>query len=334
MANFTKQQALALISDIQGVAAQKFQFADKQRAEIQTFYKERSYRKWYEEKVQKVSIGAESVTYIFDGGKNGDPIVKDFLGAGNIDTEKTGFIQKTVYMSTPIVRKAGFFEADLQDGMKDAVAVKYTKALNAFEAEEERLFLKKLVTAIPTPTSSVDTAIRIDIDDLTTVDKVKAAMNKVADGCFAMSELENDKYAIDGISENDIFLDLSSKIFNRLVDERIIVDAAFQTFGKGIFMVGNFRGFKVRRNEFLGKPNITGQYWDSGVKSAIVHGIIATGYTAVSPVEFVTAKAGELGDLSADKGYYIEKRVTSSDGKARDYCFVMVPPLLTIIIDK
>lgn len=207
--------------------------------------------------------------------------------------------------------------------MESAVAVKYAQALDTFNKEFERGFLKT-VAAAATGAANVKA---IDVDGITSADLAKAAKNEIVDAAFELAELEDANYAIDGFDESRIFIDLSSKLFNRLVDERLIEDEADATFKEGIFRIGTMGGFRVRRNEFLGKAGIV-----NGGK--IVHAIVASDVTAVSPRALVAANAGKVDNLSEDQGYYVEQKFASVDGAASSYGVMGIESLLKVFTVK
>lgn len=313
-ANFTKAQALALIQGASG--SNKFLLGDEQKNEIMTFYKERSYATAYGSGLPVSSITQGSVTYTLNAGKMA-MVAKTGIGQGtngSIAAEKTGFAQKTVYLSAPQKIEGAFEEADLMQGMESAVAVKYAQALDTFNKEFERGFLKTL--------AATTTGALIDIDAITTADLAKAAKDQIVDAAFDLAELEDSNYAIDGFDESRIFIDLSSKLFNRLVDERLIDNEADATFKEGIFRIGTMGGFKVRRNEFLGKAGIV----DKAAK--VVHAIVATDVTAVSPRALVAANAGKVDNLSEDQGYYVEQKFASVDGATVSYAVMGIESLI------
>lgn len=315
-ANFTKAQALALIQGASG--ANKYLLADEQKNEVMTFYKDRSYASAYGSGLPVSTISEGSVTYTLNAGAMAS-VDKTGVGA-NITAETTGFAQKTVYLSKPKKISGGFEQADLMQGMENAVATKYSQALNTFDKEYERGFL--------TTVAAASTGTEIDLATLTTADAVKAAKDEIVQAAFDLAELVEPKYAIDGFDESRIFIDLSSRLFNKLADERLIEDEADATFQEGIFRVGKLGGFRVRRNEFLGKSGIV----DSATK--VVHAIVASDVTAVSPRALVAANAGALGDLSNDQGYYVEQKFASVDGTAVSYAVLGIESLLKTFVAK
>lgn len=336
-ANFKKEQALALVQQ----DGNKFQFADEHIGTILTFFKKRSYAAMYSEKINPKVINQGSVTYNMNAGKM-TPAKKTAPGQGTFtqaDAEAAGkFRQKTVYLSEPYKLDGPFYAADLKQGelTPDAVAIKFAQALNTMHSTAERGFVKYLAT-INNPRRAQDkVSLEIDSTKLKTRDEVFLAKRAVVLKALEMSEMQNDDYAVDGLSEDDIFLDFSTKLFQILVDERIIVDVAKAVFMDGITTVGKMGTMLVRRNEFIGKDNVYVKYWDStdnAVKEAIPLGYVATKYTAVAPIKQVAANAGKLDNLSEDKGFYVEQMFAteSEDDRTPTYGAVIYPFLYPIV---
>lgn len=327
-ANFIKKQAFALTNE---GGSDKFLLGDEQKNTIMTFYKDRSYAAAYGSGLPVSSIAQGSVTYLLNSGtltSTDKTAIGAGTGNGNITTTANGkFKQKTVYLSKSKKIEDGFFESDLMQGMEQAVAVKYAQALDTFAKEYERGFLHTVVNSV-----AAGDVIALDPSAITSADLAKAAKDKIVDAAFDLAEIENVEYALDGFEESRIFIDLSSKLFNRLVDERLIENEADATFKEGIFRVGQMGGFRVRRNEFLGKPQTRHDNGSTGTTGTqgLVHAIIATDVTAAGPRKLVAANAGQIGDLSADEGYYIEQKFASKDGSSVDYAVMGVAPLIKV----